>query len=398
MSGIRLKQCKKVYVRETHRSRMPEITLQTVERLKTAIGVFAFTDATDLDRIGLPVFTCQRIRPDQSGTWHTGKGLTVTQAQVSLLMEGVERYCSEFREEDSSRLITGSYSDLRTKQHVLDPQELILPGFSEYHSTTQLHWVAGFDLTSREAILVPAAAVYHPFHLDSTLLIRTHTNGIASGNTLEEAVFHGLTELIERDVWSIAQFQQDFGTVLVLDGQPSHQFLSEILEKFAAADVAITARLLTTDSNVPVVAAFSQDQRHPSLKIFDGFGAHLDPRVAMARAVLELATTRAFFLQRYGLERLLQPVPYYYGDADLADPRFTDFPTVSLGSLPLEFDSDIREDIRTITTRLKAQGLERVIAVDLTRAEIDIPTVRMIVPGLEVFCFDQERRGSRLYR
>ena len=37
-------------------------------------------------------------------------------------------------------------------------------------------------------ILVPACAVYHPFHLDPSTLIATNTNGIAAGNTLEEAI------------------------------------------------------------------------------------------------------------------------------------------------------------------------------------------------------------------
>jgi ribosomal protein S12 methylthiotransferase accessory factor len=40
--------------------------------------------------------------------------------------------------------------------------------------------------------------------------------------------------------------------------------------------------------------------------------------------------------------------------------------------------------------------MDRVIIVDLTREEIGIPVVRVIVPGLEVFSMDQERRGERV--
>jgi ribosomal protein S12 methylthiotransferase accessory factor len=53
-------------------------------------------DAVGDDRIGIPVFTCRRIRPDESETRHTGKGITPVQARVSLTMESVERYASEF--------------------------------------------------------------------------------------------------------------------------------------------------------------------------------------------------------------------------------------------------------------------------------------------------------------
>jgi len=45
--------------------------------------------------------------------------------------------------------------------------------------------------------------------------------------------------------------------------------------------------------------------------------------------------------------------------------------------------------------RLSARGLHRVIAVDLWRDDISMPTVRMIVPGLETYCFDQTRAGKR---
>jgi ribosomal protein S12 methylthiotransferase accessory factor YcaO len=42
--------------------------------------------------------------------------------------------------------------------------------------------------------------------------------------------------------------------------------------------------------------------------------------------------------------------------------------------------------------------LNRVIAVDLTRTETGIPTVRVIVPGLETYCFDKTRIGTRVLK
>ena len=89
--------------------------LRFIEDMNTTLGMKSFMDATSLDRIGLPVFTCYRIRPDQSKTWHTGKGLTVIQAQVSLTMESIERYCSEFRDEYSDSMILNSYNNLKKK-------------------------------------------------------------------------------------------------------------------------------------------------------------------------------------------------------------------------------------------------------------------------------------------
>jgi putative methanogenesis marker protein 1 len=398
MAGITLQQCPKVYILETHRSKTPDSTLRFIENTKNTVGVMALRDVTDLDRIGLPVFTCDRIRPDNSRTSHTGKGVSKTQAQVSLMMEAIERYSSEFRDEYLGRLVRGSYQQLRDDFNILDPGDLILPAFSDFRAERVLHWVWGFDLSAQEEMLVPAVAVYHPFHLDEKPPIKTNTNGLASGNTLEEAIFHGMTEVIERDAWSIAKFSNEMNAALVVEDEPAHQFLIDLIRKFENAAVEVTARDLTTDIGVPVIAAFSQDAIHPNLMPFDGFGAHLDPRVAMARALLELATTRAFFIQKHSFESLQENIPYYYSEVDWEDPRFYAREQKRLGEMESQFSIDILEDIKTLLMKLETSGLTRTIIVDLTRPDVGMPTVRVIIPGLEVYCFDRERKGERLFR
>lgn len=62
------------------------------------------------------------------------------------------------------------------------------------------------------------------------------------------------------------------------------------------------------------------------------------------------------------------------------------------------FDSDdFLTDINHVIGRLKSAGLSRVIVVDLTRPEIGIPVVRVIVPGLEMYAMDQDRMGRRCH-
>jgi thioglycine synthase len=398
MPGITLQQCPKVYILETHRAKAPESTLQFIENTKDLVGIMSLRNVTDLDRIGLPVFTCDRIRPDGSKTSHTGKGISNTQALVSLMMEAIERYCSEFRDEYQDGLIRGSYQQLRDAYHVLDPHQLILPGFSDFRPEVVLHWVWGFDLNARKEILVPASAVYHPFSLDEKNPLKTHTNGLASGNTMEEAIFHGMTEVIERDAWSIAKFNNEMNAALVVGDGPEHRFIIDLIRKFEDATIEVTARDLTTDIGVSVIGAFSQDAVHPNLMPFDGFGAHLDPRVAMARALLELATTRAFFIQKHGIENLQENIPFYYGEADLEDPRFYAHEWTRLEEVESQYNADILDDIQTLLNKLERCGLEQTIVVDLTRPDVGIPVVRMIIPGMEVYCFDRERKGQRLFK
>ena len=109
MAKISLKACPKVYILETHRSKTPDSTLQFIQKVKETAGMLSFRNASEVDRIGIPVFTCDRIRPDGSKTSHTGKGVSPIQAQVSITMEAIERYCSEFREEYRGKLVQKSY-------------------------------------------------------------------------------------------------------------------------------------------------------------------------------------------------------------------------------------------------------------------------------------------------
>jgi ribosomal protein S12 methylthiotransferase accessory factor YcaO len=68
------------------------------------------------------------------------------------------------------------------------------------------------------------------------------------------------------------------------------------------------------------------------------------------------------------------------------------------GLMEVGYHEDLLKDIEQVITILKSHGYERLIAVDLTLPEIGIPTVRIIVPGMEAFCFDKTRKGARLFR
>jgi ribosomal protein S12 methylthiotransferase accessory factor len=53
-------------------------------------------------------------------------------------------------------------------------------------------------------------------------------------------------------------------------------------------------------------------------------------------------------------------------------------------------------DIKFMISKLEEAGLERAVVVDLTREEIGVPVVRVIVPGLEIAGVDRERVGKRI--
>jgi len=93
---IILKPCKKSYVNETQRTVSPEETLARVEKALPAAGITRVADITNLDRLGIPVFSSIRPTAGRGAiSVYNGKGATPTEARVSAIMEGIERYSAE---------------------------------------------------------------------------------------------------------------------------------------------------------------------------------------------------------------------------------------------------------------------------------------------------------------
>ena len=70
--------------------------------------------------------------------------------------------------------------------------------------------------------------------------------------------------------------------------------------------------------------------------------------------------------------------------------------TIALEDIPDLSTPYVLDDIEVVLGKLMENGFEQVVAVDLTRPELGVPSVRMIVPGLEVSTMDPEREGGRL--
>ena len=390
---MQIRSCKKTYNNETQRAVPLEETLARIEPKVPAAGITRVADITSLDRIGIPVFSC--IRPtamDGAITVYNGKGATIEESRISAIMEGIERYSAEVHDRD---LRVALYDEMHAGGPVLDPHDLILPEGADTERFTS--WCEGYDLVSNRTLWVPAYAVFHPLPPKYRGPCRTNTNGLASGNTLEEAIFHALSEVIERDAWSLVEATRDTGPAVTEIDDP---VICEMRKKFADAQVEVTVRDITSDIGIPTIAAVADDVllKDPSLLTI-GIGTHTSARIAVMRALTEVAqsrltqihgaredTTLADMRKKMGYERAKRINKYWYQDNG----------TIDYNEIPSSDTDDFQKDIRNIIEALKKQGLDRVIITDLTREEIGIPVVRVIVPGLEMFAMDPERRGERV--
>ncbi len=393
------------YIEGTQRVFNEQKTLEVTESSLKSIGVTRIANITDLDRVGIPVYSA--IRPSAAKgaiSVYSGKGPTHNQARISAIMESFERCLAEratenmdVKGEPNLTNFIDTYDNAVQEHTVLNPQSLLLP--EPGSSDILMEWTQSFDILNNEECFVPSNAVYHPYNPPgrSHKLFRSNTNGLAAGNVLEEAVLHGLLEVIERDALSMAEFNRNPGKELILD--PDDGFNYELVQRFRDEGIDIRIWLLEHDLGIPTFVAATDDikLKDPAMLVM-GAGSHLRPDIAVRRAVSEAAqsrvvqihgaredTDRESFVRQIGYDRMKRMNRFWYEDGD----------TVKLEDIKdISTDSPIT-NIETIINMLKGIT-ERILVSDLSRADVSVPVVRVIVPEFEQYTLDRERIGARM--
>jgi ribosomal protein S12 methylthiotransferase accessory factor len=297
-----------------------------------------------------------------------GKGLDTASATASGIMEMVERISAGFGStrgfpqgyEEEQVLRRAKLSELKNDNILaLDPNSLSI---RIPYSDHPLHWVRGHIQTrsGQNDILVPAQYVYMFPNADEVEVFRTSSNGLASGNTMEEAKLHGLLEILERDGdYTVPYNPSRVSTLAASDGK-----MAEVLERYAHRGLQVQLLDLTSEFGVPVYRAFVQI----GSQVLSGSGSHLDGKIAAARAVCELSAKCFLWEKQHKGFRNISP----------SDPRVT-----SYEGLPDYSTGDVSHDLQKTEALLHANNLAP-IYINLTRSDLGIPVVRTIVPGLEM--------------
>ncbi|MDP3065257.1 MAG: YcaO-related McrA-glycine thioamidation protein [Methanobacteriaceae archaeon] len=381
----------------THRTVTPEETIAKVEGKLKSAGVTRIAEITHLDRLGVPVYSAIRPRAAEGAvSIYAGKGATKIQAKASAMMEAFERYSAEFQESDKEKIVSQVYED----GNCVNPRSLILPNRSATPSL-KIDWIVAQNAGTDEEQLIPANAVFHPFQpISGAHLFQSNTNGLASGNALEEAVFHGMMEVVERDAWSIFEAGKQPKAELKCD-DTENILIKTLLSLFQEAGVKVKLVDLTADIKITTIAAVADDKvlKDPALLTI-GVGTHLDPEIAAIRALTEVAqsratqihgtredTTRAVIMRKAGYERMKRINKHWFGENDKI---------IHLSQIENKSTRSFKDDLEISLDEMEKVGLEDVWYVDLTRFEIDIPVVRVIIPGLEVYAVDPQRVGKRV--
>jgi ribosomal protein S12 methylthiotransferase accessory factor len=349
-------------------------------------------------------FALQNLR-GRSG----GKGTTAVQAKVSAMCEAIERYSGVYRGDEPA--VSATFDELGDR--ALQPNDLMRfsehqfanreswnavhpSGFHkvpmEFDPSRRIDWSPAWSLTHERFVHVPSAYVYfgHP-QLREWFFCTSDSNGNAAGVTIEEAILQGFLELAERDAVALWWYNRVQRPAVDLDAF-SEPYLDALREHYRGLSRDLWAIDLTSDLGIPVIAAISRRIDHEVEDIVLGFGAHLDPRIALLRAVTEINQFMPAVEKRDADNNTI----YWYPEREAIDWFQTAklnahrhlLPTHSSPHTPRSFASRAPDDlcsaVEVCLDRARRANLE-VLVVDQTQPDIGLAVVKVMVPGLRHF-------------
>lgn len=341
-----------------------------------------------------------------------GKGATWSQAKAGALCEAIERYSCTYQGDEY--YITGSLNQLG--KDAIHPNSCMNYSEKQYRDreeanedfhkfyqmvplpfdeSLEMHWTPVYSLTRQTFKYLPSCFCYiqYPGEDELNLFAYPDTNGCAAGNTIEEAILQGFLELVERDSVAIWWYNMLRKPAVDLTSFNDPYFL-QLIEFYKSLDRSLYVLDLTTDLHIPAFAALSHCLNYQKEEIIFGFGAHVDAKIAIERALIELNQILP-----------IANVP----EADRAqgkyrtkDPNFIHWLNTAAREnhpylIPLESVSvkkaadylqlcnpNIYDSLVFCIEAAVKQNLETLV-LDMTRPDIGLPVVRVIVPGLRHF-------------
>jgi ribosomal protein S12 methylthiotransferase accessory factor len=367
----------KIVMAGTDRALPAEASLANAQRCARLVGVSRLADVTRLDRIGIPTF--QAIRPAATTlTVSQGKGLTDTLAKISALMESTELWHAENTVVD---VFVDTIRNLRPGLTYDPYRDLPLETNCLLHDDLPLEWVMATQLPDGHQVPIPYRMVNLDFAEPTGWRPRAFqesSNGLASGNTFIEAALHGLYEVVERDAVTRAHRSGTIGTRFdprELDSGPVH----ELLDRFAAADVVVDARWVPSAAGVPCVSVRIASQDYPI--VAGGHGCHLSTEIATTRALTEAAQSRLTLIS--GARDDLTRSQYRPVHRLMPAPRDVDTTVERLPGRLVDCTArpSLLDDLVELNRRCGPAFSAAPLLVDLSRPELGVSVVRVVVPG-----------------
>ncbi len=363
-------------------------------------------------------FDFRNVEPSQRIA--AGKGLTEREAMAGAIGEAVEHYCAAHFDKRRTRLAAWA----AISNNAISPLDFVLYSPVQYASSDfkyhrwspndEVTWMEARELPDGNPVFVCSTLIYLVDRMmrPEDFLCPTTSNGLACGPNVETAVLNGLYELIERDGFLLHWMNRlPAPEVNFPEGAGPAASIRSHYRRFG---VEVRVFNVTTDlpAYVMMAVALARDANAPAALV--GLGCHLDPGIALLKALMEICQIRPGHLQRWrkaspaGRLRVYQDVhtlddhsdfaglPERIGEFDflLANGRRQD-----LEDLPARTTGSLMGDLEACVSNLNHLNY-RVLYADLTTPDVacyGLRVVRVLATGLQPmhFGYGEERLGGR---
>lgn len=382
----------KSYLHGTHRANKPPETWAWLSPKAHAIGVTRIGRVNGLDLIDLPVWIA--VRPNARGlSTSQGKGLTDDAARVSAAMESIENWHGE---NIDLKVRVADWESIRRDAQAMDPELFNYYRDSPPRPDLSLQWVEVFNLTEQSPCWVPYETISTDYVVRSDGLFRPtfvqSSNGLAGGNHVLEALAHGLYEVIERHAIACdIELARSFDSRSRIDPESvQDDACRDVLKRIEAAGCQVAIFSLPSGFGVPVFACSllqaDNDAHWGALPPFNGYGCHLEPSIALLRALTEAVQSRVTHI--VGSRDDIPLANYGHGGNPDDLKRYK-----ALFNHPIQGElaysgahayPSFEQDIQYLTRVLASHGHDQILVADLRKQGVDVPVVKVLVPGLSI--------------
>ncbi|MGI5351373.1 TOMM precursor leader peptide-binding protein [Streptomyces sp. CA-250714] len=365
----------------------------------------------------------------------SGHADTYRDSAALALCEGLERLAG--LREGGRGTIRAARSELRHPS--VDPRECGLPDqaffedapprFVPYDEELVLPWVWGWSLRDERPVLVPEQLVHYRLAGPGPFFAAETSSGCAGGSCVEEAVLHGLLEVVERDAFLVAWLGRARLPQLAVAGCRSRT-LPHLAERIRRGGYRLRLLDNRIDLPVPVVTAVATREDSGPGALCLSSAAALDPERAAESAVREVASYLSGFPERterdldrlramardftlvreladhaalYGLPEMTPHAAFLLGPQDGEQPsafrddeRFDEDRGTDARGAAVPHAGDLSAAVRHCRDLLAARGFDTVV-VDQTGPEqraVGTSVVRVLVPGLLPIDFGARRHRA----
>ncbi|MED4585788.1 TOMM precursor leader peptide-binding protein [Brevibacillus choshinensis] len=339
-----------------------------------------------------------------------GRTHSFADSEMTAILEGLERYCG-MSPRGKRTVIRDTFRNLRDQAldpntvglHTKEQYEMPRYPFKPFDPDRTMSWVWGYSFLQERPILVPELLAYYSLGYGDGFVFET-SNGCALGGSLEEAIFYGILEVVERDSFLMTWYA-NLGLPRLDPYSTQDQELRLMLDRLqAVAGYEIHLFNATMENGIPSVWTLAKNTKEQGLNVICAGGAHPDPIRAVKSSIYEVAAmlltlndkfeaNRDEYVQMFHDPSRVRKMDdhsmlYALPEAEerlqflLDDQR--PLRTFADEFKAWEWNHDLTDDLRAILQKFKQLNVD-VVVVDQTTPEIlrnGLHCVKVLIPGM----------------